>query len=220
MKHIAIGQCELYLGNCTDIILEIGTVDTFATDPVWPNNSLDEFSGIKPYELFDTTWRLTELCCSPKRAIIHLGCDSDPAILHPISLSFFRVASLEYVLPSPKGRLLMTGDIAYMYGIPPRALPGKNLIPGKCISKNNLGKESDHPCPRKLEHVKWLIHQFTDPEDIVLDPFMGSGTTGVACIELGCKFIGIEINETYFNTACKRIKNTISQKQFDFGVVA
>jgi len=80
-----------------------------------------------------------------------------------------------------------------------------------------LGKEADRPCPRKLQHVKWLAHHFTDIEDIVLDPFMGSGTTGVACAEHQRKFIGIEINEKYFDTARKRIEETVSQKTFDFG---
>jgi DNA modification methylase len=78
---------------------------------------------------------------------------------------------------------------------------------------------ADHPCPRKLDHVKWLVHQFTSPDDIVLDPFMGSGTTGVACMEMEHRrrFIGIEINEKYFDTACKRIETAASQKNLDFG---
>jgi len=69
-----------------------------------------------------------------------------------------------------------------------------------------------------LKHVKWLINQFTDPEDIVLDPFMGSGTTAISCIHLGRKFIGIEINESYFNTACERIKTASLQEFLDFNI--
>jgi DNA modification methylase len=48
--------------------------------------------------------------------------------------------------------------------------------------------------------------------NIVLDPFMGSGTTGVACMELGRRFIGIEINEKYFDIAYKRIKEAVSHQ--------
>ncbi len=48
-------------------------------------------------------------------------------------------------------------------------------------------------------------------EGISLDPFMGSGTTGVACVNLGRKFIGIEIDEDYFNIACRRIEEAYQQ---------
>ena len=51
----------------------------------------------------------------------------------------------------------------------------------------------------------------------MLDPFMGSGTTGVACVELGRRFIGIEINQKYFDVACKRIETAAAQKTLDFG---
>jgi hypothetical protein len=207
MQKVRVDNCELYLGDCLDVLPGIGAVDTVVADPVWPNNSLSEFSHVDPYKLFSDAWGLID----SKRAVIQLGCDSNPDILRPIKLPFFRVAWLEYAMPGHKGRLLNTGDVAYFYGPPPRALPGKKLISGKCISTNNFGKEADHPCPRKLQHVKWLVHQFTDPEDIVLDPFMGSGTTGVACAELGRKFIGIEIDKKYFDIACDRINNVRMQ---------
>jgi len=214
MRCEIVGNCELYLGDCLEILPEI-RADTLVTDPVWPNNSIKEFSHIEPYKLFADTWQLVDGYV--KRAVIQLGCDSDPYILKPITLPFFRVAWLEYAIPGHKGRLLYTGDVAYMFGPPPKVLPGKKLVPGKCISTSNFGKEADHPCPRKLEHVMWLVNHFSDAEDIVLDPFMGSGTTGVACAELRQKFIGIEINEKYFNIACKRIETIVNQGTLEFG---
>jgi len=212
MRKEVIGNCELYLGDCLEILPELGKVDTVVTDPVWPDNSMAEFNDIDPYRLFAEAWPRI----NTKRAVIQLGCDSDPGFLKPITLPFFRVAWLEYALPGHKGRLLNTGDVAYMYGPPPRSLPGKRLVSGKIVSTNNFGKEADHPCPRKLQHVKWCVHQFSDPEDVVLDPFMGSGTTGVACVELDRRFIGIEINEKYFDVACKRIKLAVAQGTLDF----
>ncbi|EEQ57897.1 hypothetical protein CBFG_01607 [Clostridiales bacterium 1_7_47FAA] len=56
-----------------------------------------------------------------------------------------------------------------------------------------------------------LIENSTRPGDIVLDPFIGSGTTAVACIELGRQYIGYEINEGYFEVAQKRIQDTIER---------
>jgi site-specific DNA-methyltransferase (adenine-specific) len=64
----------------------------------------------------------------------------------------------------------------------------------------------DHPCPKPLPLMRTLVEQFTDPGDVVLDPFMGSGTTGVACKELGRSFIGIELNPDYFAIAKTRIE--------------
>jgi DNA modification methylase len=57
------------------------------------------------------------------------------------------------------------------------------------------------------------VTKFTEPGETVLDPFMGSGTTGVACAKLGCKFIGIEQRADYFELACQRIEDAYRQGQ-------
>jgi DNA modification methylase len=63
-----------------------------------------------------------------------------------------------------------------------------------------------HPCPKPIAWAKWLIEK--SKSQSVLDPFMGSGTTGVACKELGRNFIGIEISPAYFEIAKRRIEQT------------
>jgi DNA modification methylase len=64
---------------------------------------------------------------------------------------------------------------------------------------------SGHPCPKSLEWARWLVSRSTEPGARVLDPFCGSGTTGVACAELGRDFCGIEISEEYCRVARQRI---------------
>ena len=59
--------------------------------------------------------------------------------------------------------------------------------------------------------MRELIDLFTNPGETILDPFMGSGTTGVACANLGRKFIGIEIEEKHFDIACHRIADAYKQ---------
>ena len=59
--------------------------------------------------------------------------------------------------------------------------------------------------------MRKIVADFTQPEDLVCDPFMGAGTTGIACIELGRKFIGIEIDPGYFDIACERIAAAYTQ---------
>jgi site-specific DNA-methyltransferase (adenine-specific) len=71
--------------------------------------------------------------------------------------------------------------------------------------------ENDHPCAYPLEIPERLIGSSCPPEGIILDPFMGSGTTGVACANLGRRFIGIEIEPRYFDIACKRIRDAYAQ---------
>ena len=59
--------------------------------------------------------------------------------------------------------------------------------------------------------MKMLIEDYTEYDDFILDPFMGSGTTGVACIQTGRRFIGIEIDEKYYQIAEKRIRQAEQQ---------
>jgi DNA modification methylase len=73
-----------------------------------------------------------------------------------------------------------------------------------------------HPCPKPLKFTQWAVNKASLEGETVLDPFMGIGTTGVACVYLQRKFVGIEIEETYFDVACKRIELAVKQGQFDF----
>jgi site-specific DNA-methyltransferase (adenine-specific)/modification methylase len=72
--------------------------------------------------------------------------------------------------------------------------------------------EKDHPTQKPLELMKWCI-DFTSKAKTIIDPFMGSGTTGVAAIQMGRKFIGIEREPKYFEIACKRIEQAVATPQ-------
>lgn len=62
-----------------------------------------------------------------------------------------------------------------------------------------------HPSPKPLCLMAWLVEELTELGDLILDPFCGSGTTGVACIQTGRRFIGIEIEKKYVKIARRRI---------------
>lgn len=70
--------------------------------------------------------------------------------------------------------------------------------------------ETDHPCERPVELYEWCI-QYLPKCQSVLDPYMGSGSTGVAAARMGREYVGIEIEPRYFNAACKRIEAAHSQ---------
>ena len=75
--------------------------------------------------------------------------------------------------------------------------------PGSILSfKSEFG---DHPTQKPVGLMEWLIKSFTNDKDILLDPFMGSGSTGVAAINTGRQFIGIEREQQYFDIALRRI---------------
>ena len=70
---------------------------------------------------------------------------------------------------------------------------------------------SEHPARFPVKFAKELVEPYTSAGEVVLDPFMGSGTTGVACAKLGRRFIGIELEPKYFQIACKRIQEAYAQ---------
>ena len=74
-------------------------------------------------------------------------------------------------------------------------------------------ENKNHPSEKPIKLMKILIKNSTNEQDKVLDPFMGSGTTGVACKELNRNFIGIELDEKYFNIAKERIEK--AQNKWD-----
>lgn len=86
---------------------------------------------------------------------------------------------------------------------------GKRGVYTHCI---NVGREGTHPTEKPLSLMLEIISDFTKPGQIILDPFMGSGTTGVAALRLGRKFIGIEKDRKYFDLACSRIEREASQE--------
>lgn len=81
------------------------------------------------------------------------------------------------------------------------------------ITKKSEKKYGKHPTQKPLDLMRRIIKASSNEGDLVLDPFMGSGTTGVAAIELNRKFIGIDIEKEYFQLAIKRINDILQQKE-------
>ena len=83
--------------------------------------------------------------------------------------------------------------------------------PGNFRHNKNTPGGGVHPTQKPLPLMKELVSLFSNYGDLVLDPFMGSGTTAVACVNFGRRFIGIELDEKYFDIACKRIRDAYAQ---------
>lgn len=197
------GQVTIYCGDSREILPLLAPVDSIITDPVWPNAISSLAGASDPVGLFKAaTAHFPRLA---RRVIVQLGCDSDPRFLQaiPEEMPFFRTCFLEYVRPHYKGRLFYTNDVAYAFGTPPASKPGARVIPGKTTQTDAARiQRGTHPCPRQLQHVRWLVKWFA--EGVVLDPFAGIGTTLLAARAVGWPAIGIEVEERYCEVAAKR----------------
>lgn len=89
---------------------------------------------------------------------------------------------------------------------------GKRGVYTHCV--NNRERHGKHPTEKPRKLMAEILADFTNPDETILDPFMGSGTTGVAAVQMGRDFIGIEKEPKYFDIACKRIED--AQRQGDF----
>lgn len=200
-----IGECTLYLGDCRDVLPTIGKVDAVVTDPPYGIKQAGGFSGAggfsKPIsrreykgdwdddrpskDVFDLLF-----CCSANAIIWGGNYFSD-------------------ILPQSS---------KWLWWDKCQTMPTYSDVATKKIIYNNNGlqareKDRMHPTQKPVEVMKWCIG-FLPHAKTILDPFMGSGTTGVACVKMGRDFIGIELDEGYFDIACKRIEQAYKQPDF------
>jgi DNA modification methylase len=96
------------------------------------------------------------------------------------------------------GSFLSDADLAWMKG-------GCGVYAFRDVSLQGESDNKLHPTQKPLPLMKWCIEQLSSEGDTIFDPFMGSGTTGVACVQTGRNFIGVEIDPGYFAIAQKRI---------------
>ncbi len=198
-----IGNATLYLGDCRDILPTLPTVDAVITDP--------------PYGIGEDGGSFRGRKGQGHRVLEKMGWDKcRPALdvflmmesAAPIRIYWGGNYFADYLPPS-KGWLywnkLMGGD--FSDGELAYTSMDKALRQFTYCNKEH-GKE--HPTQKPVPLMEWCISQAGNP-DMILDPFMGSGTTGVACMNLGRQFIGIEREPKYFDIACRRIEDAQRQ---------
>lgn len=227
-----IGNATLHLGDAREIMPAL-EADVVVTDPPW-DQARDIPGADDPRALFAA---LAPAIARARCAAIQLGCYTDPCFCAPLAvlMPFIHTCWLRYVPASYRGRVLVESDVGYVYGLPPASMPGRRVLPATCVStarepgereflrkhgRNRSSKiareraqEMAHPMPRHVKHVRWLIEWHSDAGDVICDPFLGSGTTGVAAVDIGRKFVGIEVKREYFDLACERIEQAQKQRR-------
>lgn len=220
-----IGDATLYLGDCREILPTLPKVDAVITDPPYGvmlgevDNGQAREKEQTPYTMFsDSPEYIAEVVVpsikvalgKAQRGFVTPG--NRNAWLYP-SPDDFGV----WYNPAGTGRSKWGFILAHMilyYGKDPKA--GKNATASSAWALNDsVGdiKNKAHPCPKPEKFMKWAVGKASLEGETILDPFMGSGTTGVAAMQLGRKFIGIEIEPKYFDIACKRIENAQRQQK-------
>jgi len=209
MRKEVIGAATLYLGDCLTVLPTIGPVDAVITDPPYGMGKVLDRTP-------STTTRWSK----------HFGdgapewdtCTVDTAVDLAITLAPLSIVWGGQFYRLPVGRCwLAWNKIIRNWSSSEMELAWTNIERANKAfdySHGQLATEGKHyhPTQKPVPLMAWCIEQAGKPETI-LDPFMGSGTTGVAAMQLGRKFIGIEIHEPYFNAACERIENAQRQER-------
>jgi DNA modification methylase len=208
---VKIGNATLYLGDCMDILPTLDKVDAVITDPPYGINenskkvaSRGKLASPKDYGDFD--WDKAP----PPDALIELMRTKGQ------HQAFF--GGNYFTLPPTSCWLVwdkLNGDNDFAdcelaWTNWPKAVRRLQWRWNGMIRQGN--EERYHPTQKPLEVMKWVI-ELCPKADTILDPFMGSGTTGVAAMQLGRKFIGIEREPKYFDIACQRIEQAVAQGQ-------
>lgn len=216
-----IGDARLICADCRDVLPTLGKVDAVVTDPPYG-------IGFK-YESHDDTadgygefiWSVIEQCenlCWPGSPIFVWQAMLNAGSFHQWFPRNWRIfaALKNFVQVRPTPMQYAWDPILVWWtpeGKPFRADNwGRDFFVADTASVvADSSQKFGHPCPRPLDHLDYIIERFVKPRACVLDPFAGSGTTGVACAKLGRKFIGIEIEPKYFDIACRRIEAAYKQ---------
>lgn len=222
MREEIIGDCRLILADCMDVLPTLTDYDVMITDPPYLFQATGGGIGarrdyIKTIEAkdindgfdfsllpLDKSWA----CFCSKRQLVELLQIANNQIKKKWSLITWNkpdptplcggnyLPDTEYLVHSH-----VTGGIYGAYADKSRFI----------VCSNESGKSVPHPTAKPLPVMQKIVSTASAPAQTILDPFMGSGTTGVACVKLGRKFIGIEREPEYFEIACKRIREAYAQ---------
>ena len=199
MRIETIGNATLYLGDCADILPMIGRVDAVITDPPYG-------IGIAANPIRQKHEKLDWDSSAPKNELIDLIVSlGNEVILW--GGNYFNLPPSQCFLiwdkVQPQDFSLAMCEMAWT-NIKKKSVKRLVYMQNGCMTKE---KDRYHPTQKPLHVMKWCIDQCKNDPQTILDPFMGSGTTGVAAAQMGRKFIGIEREESYFDIACRRIED-------------
>lgn len=196
-REVTIGNCRLLLGDMREILPLIGAFDAVCCDPpygisITKSNRLAVSRGLGGKSWDDQPADMSWLDAENMPAIVWGG-------------NYFDLPPHRAPLVWDKnnaGRDFADFEMAWT---------NLDMVARRFIFRPmNMDGGKLHPTQKPIQVMQWCLGFLPDAQTI-LDPFMGSGTTGVACVKLGRSFIGIEIDSGYFDIACRRIQDAVDR---------
>ena len=209
MRIETIGTATLYLGDCRDILPTLPKVDAVITYPPYGMSFHSNYRGEQYMRIAndDDVSMLIWACGIQVSNSRYVFCRWDnllDGVPHPKSCITW--VKNNWSMGDLEHEHARQTEIALFWPGPDHSWTGKR--PTDVVFATRTGNVF-HPTEKPVS----LMEQFVGwTRGIVVDPFMGSGTTGVACVNLGREFVGIEIEERYFDIACRRIED--AQRQY------
>jgi site-specific DNA-methyltransferase (adenine-specific) len=232
-----IGNATLYLGDCRDVLPSLGAVDAVIGDPPYSVSVAGSSvvsrpgKGVRNLDFFegDDDWQAMTaavvdayrfaISTAPKTVVAWCGHRQIGPLTEMLEASGYSTRLIFWrkrcppPAPPGAGYSQAVEQAVYAY-LPGRAWNGGqydfNVFDADSYRFGQPGKV-DHPTQKPLELMRWNVLWLTNPGQSVVDPFMGSGTTGVAATENGRRFIGVEREAKYFDIACRRIEDAQRQ---------
>ena len=209
----------IYHGDCRDVLpsLDVSGL-VLVTDPPYGvgfvgKNTKHTTRREDAYASFEDTPENIEAIIVP--VVTELVASCKRAVLTPGIRNMFRYPKPDAVgtIFYPSGAGLSPWGFTcsqpiFYYGKDPYLATGQGHRPDS-FSTTESAQDNGHPCPKPIKTMRWLVQKASLPGDVILDPFMGSGTTLRAAKDLGRRAIGIEIEERYCEIAAKRLQQAV-----------
>ena len=215
------GTVTLYCGDCLEVLptLEAGSVDAVVTDPPYGigfarYESHEDDAEAYGQFMLQAVGHSERLTTGPK--VFWQGMLNCARWHQWFPASFRLFAACKGFVQFRPTPVQWSWDPVIWWGqVAGEASVHKKDFHIQTLAPFGIGrKKIEHPCPRPLQQVEYVVDLFTQLGDIVLDVTMGSGTTGVACVRLGRRFIGIELEPKYFAIAKRRIIDELNRVKF------
>jgi len=202
LKRERIGSCELILGDCLEVLPTLGPVDgrlILATDPPYGCGKAE----------WDSAFPVEWYAMAPGDvAVIITGSAGLKGAINLVGDDYVDTIAARNLNGMTRGPI---GFGNWISAVVARGKPRQGI---NAFDFSVSGEMPPHPSPKPLGYMIRLIERVSSDLDTILDPFMGSGTTLVACAKLGRKGIGIEVDPGYFDIACKRVEEAYRQPDF------
>ena len=207
IREEIIGDCRLILGDCLEVMPTLGRFDVVVTDPPYGMAFRSNYRGERHDAIAnDGCGKMLQWACRiPVKHSRYVFCRWDNLLEVPSPRSCVTWVKNNWSMGDLNHEHARQTELALFYPGPDHSFP--NGRPADVVHAARTGNEhhpTEKPVALMLAVVGWT-------SGTVLDPFMGSGTTGVACVNLGRKFTGIELDPDYFDIACRRIEEAYKQ---------